>query len=116
MTGRFRRADEIPQDRAAVVGANIRVLRQQHGWNQARLGELMGWLSNSTVCRRRPPQRQAAGIHQTGDRAACRYLRHLPIAAHDAGRELRRAAAGRVRLPDMRSPTPDMKPDPLGTS
>ena len=29
MTGRFRRVDEIPQDQAAVVGANIRVLRQQ---------------------------------------------------------------------------------------
>ena len=42
MTGRFRRVDEIPQDRAAVVGANIRALRQQHGWNQAKLGELMG--------------------------------------------------------------------------
>ena len=50
MTGRFRRVDEIPQDRAAVVGANIRGLRQQHGWNQAKLGELMGWPSNSTVC------------------------------------------------------------------
>ena len=50
MTGRFRRVDEIPQDQAAVVGANIRVLRQQHGWNQAKLGELMGWPSNSTVC------------------------------------------------------------------
>ena len=50
MTGRFRRVDEIPPDQAAVVGANIRILRQQHGWNQARLGELMGWPSNSTVC------------------------------------------------------------------
>ena len=50
MTGRFRRVDEIRQDQAAVVGANIRVLRQQHGWNQAKVGELMGWPSNSTVC------------------------------------------------------------------
>ena len=50
MTGRFRRVDAIPAGQAAVVGANIRVLRQQHGWNQAKLGELMGWLSNSTVC------------------------------------------------------------------
>jgi transcriptional regulator with XRE-family HTH domain len=50
MTGRRRRVDEIPQDQAAVVGMNIRVLRQQHGWTQAKLGELMGWLSNSTVC------------------------------------------------------------------
>ena len=38
------------QDQAAVVGANIRILRQQHGWNQAKVGELMGWPSNSTVC------------------------------------------------------------------
>jgi hypothetical protein len=50
MRGRRRRVDEIPQDQAVVVGANIRVLRQQHGWNQAKLGELMGWPSNSTVC------------------------------------------------------------------
>jgi hypothetical protein len=42
MTGRFRRVDEIPRTQAAVVGANIRVLRLQHGWNRARLGELMG--------------------------------------------------------------------------
>jgi hypothetical protein len=50
MPGRFRRVDEIPQKQAAVVGANIRVLRQQHVWNQAKLGELMGWPSISTVC------------------------------------------------------------------
>jgi hypothetical protein len=50
MPGRRRRVDEIPQDQAAVVGANIRVLRQQHAWNQAKIGELMGWPSNSTVC------------------------------------------------------------------
>jgi transcriptional regulator with XRE-family HTH domain len=50
MPGRRRQVDEIPQDQAAVVGANIRVLRQQHGWNQAKGGELMGWPSNSTVC------------------------------------------------------------------
>jgi hypothetical protein len=42
MPGRFRRVDEIPHKQAAVVGANIRALRQQHGWNQAKLGELMG--------------------------------------------------------------------------
>ena len=43
-------ASEIPTAQAAVVGANIRVLRQRNGWTQARLGELMGWRSNSTVC------------------------------------------------------------------
>ena len=50
MPGRRRRVDEIPPDQAAFVGASIRVLRQQPGWNQAKLGELMGWPSNSTVC------------------------------------------------------------------
>jgi hypothetical protein len=30
--------------------ANIRVLRQQRGWNQAKVGELMGSPGNSTVC------------------------------------------------------------------
>jgi hypothetical protein len=50
MPGRRRCVNEIPQDQAAVVGANVRALRQQHGWNQAMLGELMGWPSNSTVC------------------------------------------------------------------
>ena len=50
MRGRRRRAGEIPGPQAAVVGANIRVLRQRNRWTQARLGELMGWWSNSTVC------------------------------------------------------------------
>jgi hypothetical protein len=50
MTGRRRRVDEIPQGQAAVVGMNIRVLRQQHGWTQAKVGDLMGWPSDSTVC------------------------------------------------------------------
>jgi transcriptional regulator with XRE-family HTH domain len=39
-----------PKTQAVVVGANIRVLRQRNGWTQAKLGELMGWRSNSTVC------------------------------------------------------------------
>jgi transcriptional regulator with XRE-family HTH domain len=47
--GRYR-VGEIPAAQAEVVGANIRVLRQRNGWTQARLGELMGWRSNSTVC------------------------------------------------------------------
>jgi len=50
MRGRPHRADEIPQTQAAIAGANIRVLRQRNGWAQAKLGELMGWRSNSTVC------------------------------------------------------------------
>jgi transcriptional regulator with XRE-family HTH domain len=50
MRGRRYRVGEIPAAQAAVVGANIRVLRQRNGWTQAKLGELMGWRSNSTVC------------------------------------------------------------------
>jgi anti-sigma regulatory factor (Ser/Thr protein kinase)/transcriptional regulator with XRE-family HTH domain len=41
--GRERKA------RDAVIGANVRVLRQRKGWSQARLAELMGWRSASTV-------------------------------------------------------------------
>jgi transcriptional regulator with XRE-family HTH domain len=48
--GRRRRVDEIPAAQSAVIGANIRVLRQRNGWTQAQLGELMGWPANSTVC------------------------------------------------------------------
>jgi hypothetical protein len=48
--GRRYLADEIPQEQFAVVGANIRILRQRQGWTQARLGELMGWPTAATVC------------------------------------------------------------------
>jgi hypothetical protein len=41
-------APVITQD--AVIAANIRALRRQHGWTMARLGSLMGWPSPSTVC------------------------------------------------------------------
>jgi hypothetical protein len=40
----------VPLAQCAVIGANIRALRQRHGWTQARLGQLMGWPSPSTVC------------------------------------------------------------------
>jgi transcriptional regulator with XRE-family HTH domain len=48
--GRHRRVDEIPKEQSAVVGANIRALRQRKGWTQATLGELMSWQNASTVC------------------------------------------------------------------
>jgi hypothetical protein len=48
--GRRRRVDEIPAEQLAVVGTNIRVLRQRKGWTQAELGELMGWPTTTTVC------------------------------------------------------------------
>jgi transcriptional regulator with XRE-family HTH domain len=40
----------IPAQQCAIIGANIRALRQRRGWSQAKLGELMGWPSPSTVC------------------------------------------------------------------
>jgi transcriptional regulator with XRE-family HTH domain len=43
-------AEVIPREQAAIVGANIRTLRQGKGWTQVKVGELMGWISNSTVC------------------------------------------------------------------
>ncbi len=45
--GRRRRVDEIPGEQSAVAGANIRILRQRHGWSQAQAGELMGWPGNA---------------------------------------------------------------------
>jgi hypothetical protein len=44
-----RWADRIPQSQAVIVAANIRFLRKRRGWNQAKVGELMGW-HISTVC------------------------------------------------------------------
>jgi transcriptional regulator with XRE-family HTH domain len=43
-------AGKLLTEQYAIVGANIRALRQRRGWSQARLGELMGWPSTSTVC------------------------------------------------------------------
>jgi transcriptional regulator with XRE-family HTH domain len=48
--GRRRRVDNILEGQPAIVGVNIRTLRQRKGWSQAELGELMGWQSPSTVC------------------------------------------------------------------
>jgi hypothetical protein len=41
---------KIPQEQCAIIGANVRALRQRNGWSQVRLGQLMGWQSASTVC------------------------------------------------------------------
>jgi transcriptional regulator with XRE-family HTH domain len=48
--GRRGRVDNIPEGQTAIVGVNIRTLRQRKGWTQATLGELMGGQSASTVC------------------------------------------------------------------
>ncbi len=45
-----RRHEKIPMEQAAIVGANIRALRQRKGWTQPKVGELMGWLAPSSVC------------------------------------------------------------------
>jgi hypothetical protein len=43
-------AGKIPGEQSAIVGVNIRTLRQRKGWTQVKLGELMGWPNASTVC------------------------------------------------------------------
>ena len=50
MARRRRRAAQLPESESAIVGMNIRVLRQRNGWSQAKLGDLMGWPTPSTVC------------------------------------------------------------------
>ena len=108
LAGRLAGWSQVRRSQAAVVGMNIRVLRQQHGWTQAKLGELMGWLSSSTVCaaegRRNGRQRRFT----TRDVERLAAIFSISSAAHGTVRELRWAPAGRVRLPDMRSPIPDM--------
>lgn len=111
--GRRRCVDDIPDEQPAIVGANIRTLRQRKGWSQAKLGEVMGWHSASTVCvaegHRGDRQR---GFTAKGNRAASRHLRCLPATAHDKVRELRRPPACRVRLPGMRSRPQRSPPGP----
>jgi transcriptional regulator with XRE-family HTH domain len=41
---------KITEEQSAIVGSNIRALRQRRGWTQPKLGELMGWPTASTVC------------------------------------------------------------------
>jgi hypothetical protein len=50
MGGRGSAASKLPGEQCAIVGANIRTLRQRRGWTQHKLGELMGWQSASTMC------------------------------------------------------------------
>jgi hypothetical protein len=115
MGGRRRRVDEIPAEQFAVVGANIRALRLRKGWTQAKLGELMGWPTTATVC--------AAEGHRDGRQRGftAREVQQLAgifgisrMAAHDTVRELRRTPAGWIGLPDIRSPSLDMKPPSSG--
>ena len=48
--GPRHRTGQLPEAEAAIVGMNIRTLRQRNRWTQAKLGELMGWPNASTVC------------------------------------------------------------------
>lgn len=41
---------KFPAAQSAVIGANVRALRLNRGWSMAKLGELMGWQTASTVC------------------------------------------------------------------
>ena len=104
MGGRRARAGEIPPEQSAVVGANIRALRQRKGWSQGMLGELMGWPTTATVCaaeghrggRQRgfttPEVTRLAGIFGVSPEQL------TTLCAHCGGRP-----ASRVRLPDLRS-------------
>jgi hypothetical protein len=50
MAARQPRAVHVSAGESGIMGANIRVLRQRNSGSQARLGELMGWPTTSTVC------------------------------------------------------------------
>jgi transcriptional regulator with XRE-family HTH domain len=63
---------KFPAAQSAVIGANVRALRLRRGWSMAKVGELMGWKSVSTVCaaegRRSAYQRRynSAEVEQLG--------------------------------------------------
>ena len=105
--GRRRRVDSIPEGQPDIVGVNIRTLRRRKGWSQAKLGELMGWYSASTVCAAegRRSGRQRGFTAREIERLAA-IFGVSARAAHDAVRELRRPAAGRVCLPGEGEPRP----------
>ena len=56
MRGRGYRVGKVLEAQAAIVGANIPVLRQRNGWRRVKLGELMSWRSDSAVCATSPGQ------------------------------------------------------------
>jgi len=99
MRGRQAGIAVIPREQAATVGANIRALRQGKGWTQAHVGELMGWVSNSTVC--------AAEGHRDGKQRGFtsdevrRLAGIFGVKAWHPVHQLRRAPAARVLLPDL---------------
>jgi transcriptional regulator with XRE-family HTH domain len=110
--GRRRRVDNIPEGQPAIVGMNIRTLRQRKGWSQAKLGELMGWQSASTVCAAegRRDGRQRGFTAREIERLAA-IFGISPPSAHDAVREVQRSSSGRVRLPGMRNRDRRLPPD-----
>lgn len=46
----YRRPGQFPAGQSAVIGKNVRALRQGRGWTVEKLAELMCWPSPSTVC------------------------------------------------------------------
>ena len=83
--------------------------------DSGRLGELMGWPSNSTVCAaegRRNGRQRGFTTHEVERLAAIFGLSpaQLTMECANCGGH----PADRVRLPDLRSPAPDMKPEFAG--
>lgn len=70
---RHHGSGQIPEAKAAIVGANIRTLRQRNGWTQRQFGELMGWPNASTVC--------AAEGHRSGRQRGFTTREILQLAA-----------------------------------
>jgi hypothetical protein len=62
MHGPRRHAGKIPKAQAALIGANVRVLRQRNGWPQTAFGELMGVADgNASSPRMKPSSWPASG-------------------------------------------------------
>ena len=109
--GRRRRIDQIPGKKAAIVGVNIRTLRQRKGWTQAELGELMGWPNASTVCAAEGHRNRRQRGFTTGEvQQLAAIFGVTPPAAHSTVRELQRPPTKRVLMPGMRSHADEQRP------
>lgn len=50
--GRNHQLVFVPENQLPVIGANVRALRQAHGWSQRHLATLLGWGPDpSSICR-----------------------------------------------------------------
>ena len=101
--GPRHRTGQLPEAEAAIVGMNIRTLRQRNRWTQAKLGELMGWPNASTVCAAEGRPADGNGASPPGKSGSWPPSSAYPPSGSRRSVRTTTASRPRVRLPGMRS-------------